>query len=184
MPPTVGELERRIEEALRIARASETAVMRVGEAALEAANQANRAAEIAERANAVALRIKKSRPDRHGGLLEPPPDHTFDTDTVTHLGGLARSHSDALIARFGLETWIFDRSLPQSFWLSTSLSLRQLCHRALRVTEGPRVCGPSVTERCRRQISSRRTLTLVVREAGVRISFERFGVVLAPNLMT
>jgi hypothetical protein len=59
LPPSVGELERRIEEAVGIARASETAVMAVGEAALEAANQANRAAEIAERASAVALEVQK-----------------------------------------------------------------------------------------------------------------------------
>ena len=60
MPPTVDELEDRIDEAVTIARASEAAVMTVGAAALEAANQANRAAEIAERASAVALDAQKS----------------------------------------------------------------------------------------------------------------------------
>jgi hypothetical protein len=60
MPPTIGELEDRIEEAVTIARASEAAVMTVGAAALEAANQANRAAQIAERASAVALDVQKS----------------------------------------------------------------------------------------------------------------------------
>ena len=55
MPPTVGELEDRIAEAVTISRACEAAVISVGAAALEAANQANRAAEIAERASAVAL---------------------------------------------------------------------------------------------------------------------------------
>ena len=59
MPPTIGELEDRIEEAVTIARASETAVMSVGAAALEAANQAHRAAAIAERASAVALDAQK-----------------------------------------------------------------------------------------------------------------------------
>ena len=60
MPLTVDELEDRIDEAVTIARASEAAVMTVGAAALEAANQANRAAEIAERASAVALDAQKS----------------------------------------------------------------------------------------------------------------------------
>jgi hypothetical protein len=49
-PPTIAELERRIDEALATARASEAAVMTVGAAALDAAEQARRAAELAERA--------------------------------------------------------------------------------------------------------------------------------------
>jgi hypothetical protein len=51
-PPTVAELEQRIDEALATARASEAAVMTVGAAALDAAEQAKRAAELAERASA------------------------------------------------------------------------------------------------------------------------------------
>jgi hypothetical protein len=51
-PPTVAELELRIDEALATARASEAAVMTVGAAALDAAEQARRAAELAERASA------------------------------------------------------------------------------------------------------------------------------------
>ena len=51
-PPLVGELVDRIDEALAIARASEAAVMTVGAAALDAAEQARRAAELAERASA------------------------------------------------------------------------------------------------------------------------------------
>ncbi len=54
-PPLIGELERRVEEALATARASEAAVMTVGAAALDAAEQARRAAELAERASSVAL---------------------------------------------------------------------------------------------------------------------------------
>src|SRR6188474_746995 len=53
-PPLIGELERRIEEALATARASEAAVMTVGAAALAAAEQARRAAELAERASIAA----------------------------------------------------------------------------------------------------------------------------------
>jgi len=52
-PPTVAELEERIELALATARASEAAVMTVGAAALDAAEQAKRAAELAERASAL-----------------------------------------------------------------------------------------------------------------------------------
>jgi hypothetical protein len=50
-PPLLGELVERIDEALATARASEAAVMTVGAAALDAAEQAKRAAELAERAS-------------------------------------------------------------------------------------------------------------------------------------
>jgi hypothetical protein len=54
-PPLIGELVERIDEALATARASEAAVMTVGAAALDAAEQARRAAELAERASAAIL---------------------------------------------------------------------------------------------------------------------------------
>ena len=54
-PPTVSELVERIDEALATARASEAAVMTVGAAALDAAEQAKRAAELAERASVTML---------------------------------------------------------------------------------------------------------------------------------
>lgn len=54
-PPLLSELEERIDEALVIAKASEKAVVEVGAAALDAAQQARRAAEIAERATAAVL---------------------------------------------------------------------------------------------------------------------------------
>jgi hypothetical protein len=73
-PPTVAELEERIELALATARASEAAVMTVGAAALDAAEQAKRAAELAARASASvaatgrapvpAVPIPDSRPRR------------------------------------------------------------------------------------------------------------------------
>jgi hypothetical protein len=50
-PPLLGELVERIDEALATARASEAAVMTVGAAALDAAEQAKRAAELAEQAS-------------------------------------------------------------------------------------------------------------------------------------
>ncbi len=54
-PPLLSELEARIDEALIVAKASEKAVMAVGDAALDAAAQARRAADLAERATAAAL---------------------------------------------------------------------------------------------------------------------------------
>jgi hypothetical protein len=56
VPPTIGELEARIDEALAVARASEAAVMTVGAAAIESAEQARRAADLAVRASEVASR--------------------------------------------------------------------------------------------------------------------------------
>lgn len=63
-PPLLGELEARIDEALVTARASEAAVMTVGAAAIDAAEQARRAAELAERASAAMLRepVSVARP--------------------------------------------------------------------------------------------------------------------------
>jgi hypothetical protein len=54
-PPLIGELQQQIAEALATARASEEAVMTVGAAAIDAAEQARRAAELAERASVAAL---------------------------------------------------------------------------------------------------------------------------------
>ena len=61
-PPLIGELERRIEVALATARASEAAVMTVGAAALDAAEQARRAAELAERASLAVTERHRSDP--------------------------------------------------------------------------------------------------------------------------
>ncbi len=58
-PPLLSELERRIDDALVVAKASETAVMAVGDAALDAAQQARRAADCAERAAGVALDVSQ-----------------------------------------------------------------------------------------------------------------------------
>ena len=68
-PPLLNELEGRIDEALTIARASEKAVVAVGEMALDAAEQARRAADLAERASRAAL---NSRP----AVPEPPSEDT------------------------------------------------------------------------------------------------------------
>jgi hypothetical protein len=69
-PPLLGELVERIDEALATARASEAAVMTVGAAALDAAEQAKRAAELAVRASAAM----SSAPVRTTPANGDPPD--------------------------------------------------------------------------------------------------------------
>jgi hypothetical protein len=61
-PPLLSELEDRIDEAMIIAKASEKAVMAVGDAALDAAQQARRAADLAERASVAALSATAALP--------------------------------------------------------------------------------------------------------------------------
>jgi hypothetical protein len=80
-PPLLSELEGRIDEALIIAKASEQAVMAVGDAALDAAQQARRAAELAERAAEAALNAT------------PAPSAYF-----TPVGGAA--HEDVALRNF------------------------------------------------------------------------------------
>ncbi|HEX5762279.1 MAG TPA: hypothetical protein VFY04_04070 [Solirubrobacterales bacterium] len=63
-PPLMGELVERIDEAVAIARASEAAVITVGAAALDAAEQARRAADLAERASASISAGADGRPMR------------------------------------------------------------------------------------------------------------------------
>jgi hypothetical protein len=74
-PPLIGELERRIDEALATARASEAAVMTVGAAALDAAEQARRAAELAERASAAALEARRPAPVSVSPAVVPARAH-------------------------------------------------------------------------------------------------------------
>ena len=72
-PPLLGELVERIDEALATARASEAAVMTVGAAALDAAEQARRAAGLAERASAAMGRngaAKNSTMRVEGGAMD------------------------------------------------------------------------------------------------------------------
>jgi hypothetical protein len=54
-PPRLGDLDRKVDEALVIARASEEGLRMVGRLALDAAEQARRAAELAETASAAAV---------------------------------------------------------------------------------------------------------------------------------
>jgi hypothetical protein len=83
-PPLLSELEGRIDEALTIARASEKVAIAVGDAALDAAQQARRAADIAERATAAVLDVVPAPPADSpppAGSAEPPsrtPDPQAD----------------------------------------------------------------------------------------------------------
>jgi hypothetical protein len=67
-----GTLEERVEEALMTARAAEVAVITVGAAALDAAEQARRAAELAERASAALLAERRLPPLAVEPSLSPP----------------------------------------------------------------------------------------------------------------
>lgn len=69
-PPLLSELVTRIDEALATARASEAAVMTVGAAALDAAEQARRAAELAEQASAAMLGGQEAPTDDDEGLRD------------------------------------------------------------------------------------------------------------------
>jgi hypothetical protein len=89
-PPRFGELVRRVDEALAVARSSEAAVMTVGAAALDAAEQAHRAAKLAERASA-ALLDQRRRP------AAAAPDPPADPPVVTLRGFSERA--DRVAAR-------------------------------------------------------------------------------------
>jgi len=66
-PPTVAQLEARIDEAVVIARACEEAVVSVGAAAVESAEQARRAADLAVRASEAASRAASAAAGRGDG---------------------------------------------------------------------------------------------------------------------
>jgi hypothetical protein len=68
-----GTLEERVDEALATARASEAAIMTVGAAAFDAAEQARRAAELAERASGFAAKLAE-REQRSGEGVPRPAD--------------------------------------------------------------------------------------------------------------
>jgi len=70
-PPRLVELEQRVAQAVALARASEKGVELVGQAALDAAEQAHRAAGLAEAASIAALAASRAArtagvPDRFG----------------------------------------------------------------------------------------------------------------------
>jgi hypothetical protein len=96
-PPLIGELERRVEEALATARASEAAVMTVGAAALDAAEQARRAAELAERASIAAVDAKE-RVAALAAIPVPAPPSEPRRQQESGLGDFSE-RADRLVAR-------------------------------------------------------------------------------------
>jgi len=94
-PPLIGELERRVELALTMARASEAAVVTVGAAAISAAEQAERAAGLAEKASVTALEVQ----DRVAAMASPPPSpplpNTEEDDSLSDFSARA----DRLVER-------------------------------------------------------------------------------------
>jgi hypothetical protein len=97
-PPLIGELERRVELALTMARASEAAVVTVGAAAIGAAEQAERAAGLAEKASATALavqdRVAAMTPVRTSSTPAGPAEPDED-DSLSDFSARA----DRLVAR-------------------------------------------------------------------------------------
>jgi len=89
-PPLLSELQARIDEAMATAKSAESAVVSIGAAALDAAEQARLAAELAERASAAMLGAGQA-PQR-----EPAPPETPSADD-----GLAdfNERADRLTAR-------------------------------------------------------------------------------------
>jgi hypothetical protein len=81
-PPLLGELVERIDEALATARASEAAVMTVGAAALDAAEQARRAADLAARASAALDGPGPGLPPRSALYSDPMDEFSARADEV------------------------------------------------------------------------------------------------------
>ena len=73
-PATVGALEERIDEAIAIARASESAAVAIGAAAIESAEQARRAADLALEASEAASRAHGMNGGGEGGHRGPIHD--------------------------------------------------------------------------------------------------------------
>ena len=76
-PPLLSELEARIDHALATARSSEAAAIAVGSTALDAAEQARRSAELAERAHDLVAERLASQPapaaSQPGAVPAQPP---------------------------------------------------------------------------------------------------------------
>jgi ABC-type uncharacterized transport system permease subunit len=94
-PPLIGELVRRVDEALATARASEAAVMTIGAAAIAAAEQAERAAGLAEKASATALEAQ----DRVASMaVVSPPAAAAERKEDDSLSEFS-ARADRLVAR-------------------------------------------------------------------------------------
>lgn len=99
-PPLLSELVERIDEALATARASEAAVMTVGAAAIDAAEQAKRAAELAERASGAALDAQERVTAAAAVAPSPsPPGPAPPPRTVEDSLSEFSARADRLVAR-------------------------------------------------------------------------------------
>ncbi|MDX6609625.1 MAG: hypothetical protein QOF85_1550 [Solirubrobacterales bacterium] len=94
-PPLIGELEQRVEQALAMARASEAAVMTVGAAAIDAAEQARRAAALAEKASVAALDAQGRIASMALSPSPPPATRPEEDDSLSNFSARA----DRLVAR-------------------------------------------------------------------------------------
>jgi hypothetical protein len=95
-PPLIGELERRVELALTMARASEAAVVTVGAAAISAAEQAERAAGLAEKASATALEVQ----DRVAAMTLAPATASSSEPSSSLPTKAARDEEDDSLSDF------------------------------------------------------------------------------------
>jgi hypothetical protein len=93
-PPLLSELEQRIDEALVIAKASESAAVAIGDAALDAAQQARRAADLAARATAAVLEAGPAQP---ASRPEPAPQPEGPAEDAALRSFSARA--DRVVAR-------------------------------------------------------------------------------------
>ena len=98
-PPLIGELERRVDEALAIARASEAAVISVGAAAIDAAEQARHAAELAERASIAAVEAQEHAVSLSVGTVVAGTDPRESMPTGEVSLGDFSARADRLVAR-------------------------------------------------------------------------------------
>lgn len=90
LPPTIAELEARIDEALVVARTCEAAVVTVGAAAIESAEQARRAADLAVKASETASRAG-------GGNAAAANGGTNGADGAAGKGGAVAREDDRLV---------------------------------------------------------------------------------------
>jgi hypothetical protein len=97
-PPLIGELERRVELALTMARASEAAVVTVGAAAISAAEQAERAAGLAEKASATALEAQDRVAAMALAPVPSPPAESGGDEADDSLSDFS-ARADRLVAR-------------------------------------------------------------------------------------
>ena len=84
-PPTLAQLEQRVDHALAVARSSEAAALEIGAAAIEAAEQARRAAELAERASAGVTPVVSTSMDERESPGESAPANGSEVEVAAEV---------------------------------------------------------------------------------------------------